>query len=211
MGSDLWLVGQYSNTPVRIAPLMKQSSSRIGRLTIGLYNTYDPVRFAEAHRRVLARAGALAFAFDCNLATFGFPFDKDLERPIDLTKWLSSTTTVGNEGRYAMELAESGRFLVFDYISKGFPPQLGTPVITTSKPWEERKVTPDWVAEELKNGHSICLVFGLGPHGLKKDIFKVGKHHLDITKRGLSLETCTALGIVPGVIFGIMEGWEKNF
>ena len=28
-----------------------------GRMTIGLYNTYDPTKFREAHRRVLARSG----------------------------------------------------------------------------------------------------------------------------------------------------------
>ncbi|MBO5669162.1 MAG: DUF531 family protein, partial [Candidatus Methanomethylophilaceae archaeon] len=34
-----------------------------GRITIGLYNSYDPKRFAEAHRRAIARAGGLAMSF----------------------------------------------------------------------------------------------------------------------------------------------------
>src|SRR5207249_8391324 len=42
-----------------------------GRITLGLYNSYDPVRFAEAHRRAIARAAPIALAFDANLATFG--------------------------------------------------------------------------------------------------------------------------------------------
>lgn len=45
-----------------------------GRLTIGLYNSYDPRRFSEAHRRALIRAAPLALAYDANLATFGFPY-----------------------------------------------------------------------------------------------------------------------------------------
>lgn len=45
-----------------------------GRLTLGLYNSYDPRRFSEAHRRALVRAAPLALAFGANLATFGFPF-----------------------------------------------------------------------------------------------------------------------------------------
>ena len=43
-----------------IAPTM----SRLGRATIALYNSYDPTKFREAHRRALARAGPLALAFD---------------------------------------------------------------------------------------------------------------------------------------------------
>ncbi|HVM45528.1 MAG TPA: DUF531 family protein, partial [Candidatus Thermoplasmatota archaeon] len=46
-----------------------------GRATIGLYNSYDPRRFTEAHRRALVRAAPLALAYGMNLATFGFPYD----------------------------------------------------------------------------------------------------------------------------------------
>ncbi|MCX6657115.1 MAG: DUF531 family protein, partial [Euryarchaeota archaeon] len=59
-----------------------------GRVTIGLFNSYDPVKFHESHRRALARAGPLALAFNCNLATFGFPYDKDLATPVEIAKWV---------------------------------------------------------------------------------------------------------------------------
>ena len=65
-----------------------------GRLTIGLYNSYDPRRFVEAHRRALVRASALALAFDANLATFGFPYS-------DLAA--SGGRTAENRGRGAQE------------------------------------------------------------------------------------------------------------
>ena len=66
-----------------------------GRMTIGLYNSYDPVRFAEAHRRAIARAAPVALAFDGNLATFGFPYAKELRTPQDVAAWVSGTTSIG--------------------------------------------------------------------------------------------------------------------
>ncbi|MCJ2532746.1 MAG: DUF531 domain-containing protein, partial [Candidatus Thermoplasmatota archaeon] len=80
-----------------------------GRVTIGLFNSYDPVRFHESHRRALARAGPLALAFDCNLATFGFPFDNGLTTPVEIAMWVSTTTSIGESGKYLIDLAEKGR------------------------------------------------------------------------------------------------------
>lgn len=91
-----------------------------GRLTLGLYNSYDPRRFTEAHRRALVRAAPLALAYGANLATFGFPFadlaahggrtaenrargaeDKrgqgapvELRTPVDIAEYVASTTSV---------------------------------------------------------------------------------------------------------------------
>ena len=169
-----------------------------GRVTIGLFNSYDPVKFHESHRRALARAGPLALAFDCNLATFGFPYDKELSTPSEIAAWVSTTTSIGESGAYLVELAQRGRFSCFDFPKKGFPPQLGEVVITTRKPSERNSVNAAQVRSDLKAGRSILLVFGLGPRGLPKDVFEMAKKHLDITNRGLSLETCTALGAVVG-------------
>lgn len=91
-----------------------------GRLTIGLYNSYDPRRFTEAHRRALVRAAPLALAFGANLATFGFPFDDlaahggrtaenrsargtdargqgapvELRTPVEVAEYVAATTSV---------------------------------------------------------------------------------------------------------------------
>jgi hypothetical protein len=169
-----------------------------GRVTIGLFNSYDPVKFHESHRRALARAGPLALAFDCNLATFGFPYDKELTTPIEIANWISTTTSIGESGSYLIELAQKGRFSSFDFPKKGFPPQLGVVVVTTRKPSKDRKVSPPDIRDVVKAGKSVLLLFGLGPRGLPKEIFEMSQMHLDVTGRGLSLETCTALGAVVG-------------
>jgi hypothetical protein len=173
-----------------------------GRVTIGLFNSYDPVRFREAHRRALARAGPLALAFDCNLATFGFPYDKELSTPAEIAAWVSTTTSIGEEGGYLVQLSEKGRFSAFDFPKKGFPPQLGEAIVTTRKPAKDRSVAPEEVRSMLRSGRSVLLVFGLGPHGLPKEVFGLSKKHLDITTRCMSLETCTALGVVIGSLLG---------
>ena len=173
-----------------------------GRATIGLYNSYDPVKFHESHRRALARAGPLALAFDCNLATFGFPYDKNLSTPVEIAGWVSTTTSIGESGAYLVELAEKGRFSCFDFPKKGFPPQLGEAVTTTRKPTKQKLVNSAQIRSDLNAGRSILLVFGLGPRGLPKDVFEMTQKHLDITGRGLSLETCTALGAVIGSLLG---------
>ncbi|PKK81720.1 MAG: DUF531 domain-containing protein [Thermoplasmata archaeon HGW-Thermoplasmata-2] len=176
-----------------------------GRLTIALYNNYDPVKFAEAHRRALARAAPIALAFDCNLATFGFPYERELRTPVDVAKWVADSTTIGEGGKYFIELTEKGRFSNFPFPDKGLPPQLGEVIVTTRKPDERKSVDARWVAEGMLCGKSLCLLFGLGPHGLERKWFDAAPHHLDITGKRYSLETCTAIGAVPSVIHAYMD------
>ena len=170
-------------------------------MTIGLYNSYDAVRFAEAHRRAIARAAPVALAFDANLATFGFPYQKDLRTPREIAAWVSGTTSIGEEGKYLRDLAEAGRFIAFDFPKRGFPPQLGEAVITTNRPDPRKAVDAGRLADLLRRGTSLLLVFGLGPRGLDdSDIYPLGQHHFDLTGRGLALETATALGAAPALI-----------
>ena len=172
-----------------------------GRITIALYNSYDPNKFREPHRRVIARTGGLAMAFDMNLALIGFPIPEDMRTPTEIAEWVAGTTSIGGHGEYFMELAEKGRFGKFPYPSKGFPPQLGEPVLTTSKPDEKKKTTVGEVAEMVSAGRSVLLIFGIGPHGVPKDVAAIPKYHMDVTGGGgFSLETCTALGAVCGAI-----------
>ena len=176
-----------------------------GRMTIGLYNTYDPKKFREAHRRVLARSGPVALTFDCNLTTFGFPYEQEMKTPQEIVDWLSTTTSIGDGGQYLIELAKAGRFSIFDKPKKGFPPQFGEVIVTTRKPDASKSITPKELASMVKRGQSILLLFGLGPHGLPKDIFKIGKYHLDISGKGYSMETATAIGAVPAVLKTFVE------
>lgn len=176
-----------------------------GRITIGLYNSYDPANFREPHRRAIARAGGLALAFNMNLALFGFPFPQDIKQPKELAEWVANTTSIGQHGGYFMDLAEQGRFLSFPYPSKGFPPQLGEAVLTTSKPNPKYSVTVRQTAEMVQNGQSILLVFGLGPHGVPKDAAAIPRYNLDITDGKYSLETCTAVGAVTGALHALVD------
>ncbi|MDI3541263.1 MAG: uncharacterized protein PWQ62_177 [Candidatus Methanomethylophilaceae archaeon] len=176
------------------------NGGRYGRMTIGLFNSYDTTRFREAHRRVLARAGPLALAFDANLALFGFPLPEELPTSAGIADWVASTTTIGENGSYLQRLASKGRLQSFPLPGKGFPPQLGEPVTTTSKPRASCRISGRQVAEILSEGRSILLVFGLGPHGLPKKVAEIARYDLDVTGVGFSLETCTALGAVVAAI-----------
>ena len=171
-----------------------------GRVTIGLYNTYDRQKFREAHRRVLARVAPLAMAFDFNLVTFGFPFPEERKTPLEIADFVADSTSIGDGGRYFKELANSGRFQYFPSPPGGFPPQFGITIITTSGPFNE-DIDVDGVANMVKNGKSVLLLFGLGPHGLDKKTKKTGKYHLDLTGNGISMETCTAIGAVCGMVW----------
>lgn len=181
------------------------------RLTIGLYNSYDAVRFHEAHRRALARAAPLALAFDCNLSTFGFPFDEgrrrempnkpDLRTPQEIAGFVAASTTIGEGGAYFVELAKAGRFQAFPFPRGGFPPQVGIPILTTRRPSPAKSLGVH-DARKLIRERSALLVFGLGPHGVPRDLFALAEHHLDVTGRGMSLETATALGAVVAALAG---------
>ena len=173
---------------------------RTGRATIALWNSYDPNSFREAHRRVLARAGPLALAFDLNLATFGFPFPKELSTPQEIADWVATTTSIGEDGSYLKELTAKGRFQTFPYINRGFPPQLGELVLTTCDAERSKQRSADEVVAILAQGQSLCLLFGTGPKGVPKELRELAPNHLDITFGGHSLETCTALGAVAAVI-----------
>ncbi|MFP4545390.1 MAG: DUF531 family protein [Methanomassiliicoccales archaeon] len=176
-----------------------------GRATLGLYNSYDPVKFREAHRRALARAGALASAFRLNLATFGFPLPGEISLPREAADWVASTTSIGEDGMYLRELAQQGRFDVFPRPGKGFPPQMGEVVLTTSRPEEKKEISPEEVVGFLRSGRGVCLLFGLGPKGVPKGIRRITRYHLDITGDSRSLETCTAMGAVVGVIAHLLS------
>ncbi len=177
-------------------------------LTLALYNTYDTRKLHEAHLRAIARAGPIAYAFGFHLALVGFPLRG---RPLDVAEEVSSHTTIGEGGTYLLELARRNRFHLLDFPRKGFPPQFGTVVATTRKPSDEKEISPLELAERALRGESFILLVGLGRHGLPGEIFKLARHHMDITGKRISLETCTAIGAIPARIRTLMEAlkWMK--
>ncbi|MBW9221594.1 DUF531 domain-containing protein [Methanothermococcus sp. SCGC AD-155-C09] len=162
------------------------------RMTLILYNSYDKNRWHEAHKRAIARAAPICHAFNCNLAIMNFPGNReDIE---------SIETTIGDSGKYLRELIDNNKFNIVD----NYQPQFGVAIATTSKPYEKKLITPEEVADLLFK-KSCGLIVGLGRHGLPKEILNFSKYHLDITKKGVSLETCTAIGVIPSVISTLLN------
>jgi len=164
-------------------------------------NAYDKHVMREPHRRAIARAGAVAAAFDSNLALFGFPFPHDVTTPQQLALWSSEKTTIGQDGSYFVELAKKGRVALFGEVARGFPPQLGTAIATTSKPRKGRGLKADELGRRIRGGESVLLVFGLGPHGLPAEAREACGEDFDVTDGGFSLETATAIGAVSAVVW----------
>ncbi|VVB88412.1 Uncharacterised protein [uncultured archaeon] len=168
-------------------------------LTLGLVNTYDKIKLHEAHYRSIARAAPVAYAFGFNLALFDYPFKMTAEELVDFVK---DKTTIGSSGKYLEELFRGGRFFVFDLPEKGFQPQFGAPVVTTSHPAREKNISVEALAGLINKKKSFIFLIGLGHKGLPEELFRKASYHLDITGKGVSFETCTAIGAVPAVITG---------
>jgi hypothetical protein len=180
--------------------LTRLGSERSGRVTLGIVNTYDKRVLREPHRRAIARAGAVAAAFDANLALFGFPMPSGVRTPQELAAWSAPKTTIGQDAAYFVELAGAGRVGLFPAVERGFPAQLGTPVATTSKPRLGKRATVEGLGERIRGGESVLLVFGLGPHGLPDAVRRACQADFDVTEEGYSLETATAIGAVTAVL-----------
>lgn len=205
-----------------------------GRLTLGLYNSYDARRFHEAHRRALVRAAALALAFDANLALFGFPFDDlaahqgrtveqrssrareqgrrgvtgdevDLRTPQAIAAFVAGTTSVAAEMAPLVELAQQGRFSTFELPKKGFPPQLGVVVLTTEHAACPKDTSARAIARDIVDGKSQLLVFGLGPQGTPPDVRGMAAWEFDVTGGNHGLETATAMGACVAAVRAHVE------
>lgn len=175
-------------------------------ITLGLYNSYDPKSFHEAMRRAVVRAAPLSDAFDMHLALFGFPFDayetKTGERPHprtpgDVARVLAESTSIGQGGGHLGRLADGGRLHVFEFPDKGFPPQLGTPVLATRQAAKEKRIDVHELVDRAAKEPFLVLV-GLGPRGVPKKVHEMARHHLELTGSQVSLETATAMGVLVG-------------
>ena len=170
-------------------------------LTLGIVNTYDRIKVHEAHYRSIARAAPVAYAFGFNLALFDYPFNMDAP---SLVEYVKGRTTIGSSGKYLEELFRSGKFFVFDLPEKGFQPQFGSVVVTTSHPEKGKQIHPDALSELTSRKKSFLFLIGLGHKGLPQELFDMAQYHLDITSKGVPLETCTAIGAVPAIIAGCL-------
>ncbi|MEA3191166.1 MAG: uncharacterized protein QOD77_1748 [Thermoplasmata archaeon] len=176
-----------------------------------MYNCYDPKQWHEIMRITLARAAPVAMAFDCRLATFGFPFEQArargakrteaLRSPADVAGFVAEGTSIGEGGRYLAALVEEGRVTLADFPKDGvFPAKLGQPFATTPHPGPGKATTPRAAAEELAAGRDVLLVFGLGPRGLPDAVLEAAPRHLELTGKGIEMETATALAALPAMV-----------
>ncbi|ADG13113.1 Protein of unknown function DUF531 [Methanocaldococcus infernus ME] len=168
------------------------------RITLILYNSYDKKRWHEAHKRAIARAAPVCWAYNCNLAIMDFPVE-DVEEVKEIS------TTIGDSGKYLRMLIENNKFFIVDK----FLSQFGVPIASTSKPDKKKSITPEETIGLLTK-KPIGIFIGLGRHGLPKDILEFSKYHLDITKKGISLETCTAIGCIPATLYWIGEMYDSR-
>lgn len=166
-------------------------------LTLGLVNTYDKIKILDAHYRSIARAAPIAYSFGFALALFDFPFKMDTK---ELCSFVADKTTIGRSGLYLKEMLEQNHFFVFDLPKKGFQPQFGIPVVTTSNPDPKKSITPTALANDIITGGSYLMLVGLGHKGLPRNLFERARFHLDITGKGIPLETCTAIGALPAIL-----------
>ncbi len=172
-------------------------------LTLGLYNTYDKEKVVEAHYRGIARGAPIAYAYGFNLALVGFPYDFGKQ---ELVEFVKDNTTIGASGLYLQKLYDEKRLYVMDVPEKGFPAQFGSLVVTTSKPEKKKNATADELADMMARNKPLFILIGLGRKGLPKEYFEMSQYQLDITGgKGISLETCTAIGAIAAKLSTIAE------
>jgi len=154
-----------------------------------LVNTYDKLKLHEIHLRSIARAAPLCYSFNLHLALLDFPFWKDEKEVVYSVR---NYTTIGERGKYLEELLNMGKFHLIDKI----PAHFGELIATTAKPEKEKEIK----LKDLSFFPSATFLIGLGRRGLPKDLLKKAKYHWDITGKGVSLETCAAMGAIAAIV-----------
>lgn len=112
-------------------------------------------------------------------------------------------TTIGESGRYLEALKINSKF---SELTKKFP--LAALVVTTSRPDSDKQVSCEALVN-LSRDEPLAFIIGLGRRGLPHSLRKKGKYHWDCTGKGISLETCTAIGYIAAR-FATMLEFEKT-
>lgn len=170
-------------------------------IVLCLVNTYDKLKLHEIHLRSIARAIPLCYAYDFHLALYDFPFWKDVR---DVVKDVVEYTTIGHPS-YAYNLLEKNRIHLIDK----FPAHFGDLIATTPNPDSSKALSFEDMVRVISE-RSTTFLIGLGRKGLPKDLMEKAKYHFEATGRGVSLETCTALGVIATTIhFARVIGWKR--
>jgi len=174
-------------TPRTTGQATAPSVGHATRHTLALVDAYEG-GLGDVHLRAVARAAPLCDAFGFGLALVGFPV-KDLDA---FVRRAGRETNVG-EGRGSLEsLHRSGRLALVPVPEGGVPDlsRWGTVVATTPHPDPAKR------SLEFPRDGALCVLVGLGPKGLPEALLKGCGVHLEVTGKGVSLETATAMGVI---------------
>lgn len=135
------------------------------------------------HLRTAARAAALCVAFGHELWLVGFPAaDAD-----GFARTAQAETRIGEDAAPLSTLHAAGRLRLLEGLPDDAP---GRVVATTPHPDTGKAVD----LEALQG--PVTLLVGVGAQGLPKDLLGRAEGHYELTGRGVSLETASAMGIL---------------
>lgn len=137
-----------------------------------------------AHLRAAARGAALCLAFGHDLWLVGFPASS----PQEIVDAAGRETAIGEEARPLDSLAQADRIrcLALDELDA----EKAQLVASTPHPDPQKAV-------ELRTLEGpVVLLVGLGKQGLPDALLEAASGHYELTGRGVSLETATAMGIL---------------
>ena len=168
---------------------------------LAIYDTYEG-GLKPIHFRTVARAAPLCYAFNLDLFLLGFP-TKDLDHFIDQVK---TETNIGKSGYYLKQMAANKRISLVHCTQNEQPTnwnEIGLPVATTSHPDNIKRIGLKEAIQKASSDHPLkrlCLIMGLGRHGLPKALLKSVNYHLELTGNNVPLETCTAMGVIAQML-----------
>lgn len=163
------------------------------KISLGLYNTYEGTTIKDSHIRAIARAAPLCIAYNLRLALFNFP-PCTLQ---SLVKMVESQTRLKETKNHISQLYLRGCITLEKKPIGQLHPDQGFIVATTSHPYPAKKIG----LEKLPTlDNPVCFLMGLGKSGLPKSVLNTAKYHLELTGTSVSLETCTAMGVLASTI-----------
>jgi hypothetical protein len=171
----------------------KYQPPRNNRVTLGIMNTYEGKSLRSIHIRTIARAVPLCYAYNLNLCLFNFPLDNE----IDIATIVERESCIHNGSKYIKQLLSKGQLFIKKTPRSPISKEIGKIIATTSKPSIKKQIT----INRLKSDKTpYCVIMGLGKRGLPKRILELSHHHLEITGKNVSLETCTVMGILALIL-----------
>jgi len=169
-------------------------------LTIALFNQSKNKNIDEKNRRLIAKIVPLCKAYNFHLILVNYKIDLS---PIDFTKSIAQSTSIGKNGKIFVELAKKGLLQIKNL---PLPQNCGEQIICTSNP-DEIKAKNKKDIVELADKEKICLIFGIDKisNQISKKIRNQAKYHFDISNKKIKFELDTEIGAVCNLIFKLRK------